>query len=203
VDFEEWSIPPSDEATASLEIDLGLHPGRPLVLYLGRFIPTKRPEDVIELARRLGDSVDVVMAGSGPLWRRIHRQAVALGPHVKVLEFTDRVHTLVHRSSVLVLPTTFPEGMPRVLLEAQAARTPTVAYDVRGAQDAIVHGETGLLIPPRDDDAFCGAVQSLLGDEQVRQRMGQAGRDRVAAKFRFEAIAAEHVAIFEQIMEQS
>jgi glycosyltransferase involved in cell wall biosynthesis len=201
VDFEQWSTPPSPEAIRDLQTELGLRPGRPVVLYLGRFIRTKRPGDVIELARRLGDGVDVVMAGAGPLWERIHCQAQQLGPHVKVLAFTDKVHELVHRSSVVVLPTTFPEGMPRILLEAQAAGVPTVAYDVRGAQDAIVDGQTGRLIPPRDIDTFCQAVSTLLADDTLRERMGQAGRDRVREHFRFEAIAAEHSDIFRKIME--
>lgn len=203
VDVEQWSTPPASQTVEALESELGLRPDRPLVLYLGRFIRTKRPGDVIELARRLGDDADVVMAGSGPLWEKTRRQAEALGPHVKVLAFTDKVHELVHRSSVVVLPTTFPEGMPRILLEAQAAGVPTVAYDVRGAQDAIVDGQTGRLIPPRDIAAFCQAVESLLADDALRKQMGQAGRDHVREHFRFEAIAAEHVDIFQKIREAS
>jgi glycosyltransferase involved in cell wall biosynthesis len=201
VDFEHWSTPPPLTDIQQLERELDLRHDRPLVLYLGRFIRTKRPGDVIALARHLGKDVDVVMAGSGPLWDRTRRQAEQLGPHVKVLAFTDKVRQLVHRSSVLVLPTTFPEGMPRVLLEAQAAQTPPVAYDVRGAQDAIIDGQTGRLIPPRDVDAFCQAVATLLADDALREQMGQAGYQRVDAQFRFSAIAAEHVEVFRQITE--
>lgn len=201
VDFEHWSTPPQADAIGQLEADLGLRPDRPMVLYLGRFIRTKRPQDVIELARRLGPGVDVVMAGAGPLWSAARREARRLGPHVKVLQFTDRIRELVHCSSVLVLPSVFPEGLPRVLLEAQAAGVPAVAYDVRGSQDALVDGQTGRLVPPRDTDAFCGAVRALLADEPTRRRMGQAGRDRVRQHYRYDLIAARHVRAYQSVLQ--
>lgn len=201
VDFDHWSTPPSPQSLRELQTDLGLREGTPMVLYLGRFIRTKRPGDVLELARRLGSGVDVVMAGAGPLWPATRRQARQLGPHVKVLPFTDRIHELVHRSTVVVLPTVFPEGLPRILLEAQAAGVPAVAYDVRGPQDALVDGQTGRLVPPRDTHAFCEAVTALLSDEAARIRMGMAGRDRVAERYRYEIVAEQHVSAYKTILQ--
>lgn len=89
----------------------------------------------------------------------------------------------MHRCTLAVFPSVYREGLPRFLLEAQAAGKPVVAYDVRGSRDAIENGRTGLLVPPADVDAFCQAAQRLLADEDLRRRLGEAGRRWVRGKF--------------------
>ena len=200
--IEDWIDPPSPAELEELEERLGLRPDKPLVLFLGRFIGTKRPGDVLEAARRIGDAADFVMAGEGPLWKKIHRQSLDIGSHVHVIEFTHQTRALMHRCAVLVMPSVFREGMPRVLLEAQLVGKPPIAYDVRGSSDAIVHERTGLLVPPRDVDGFCEALAQLLADPERRERMGQAGAERVRTHFSFAAIAAEHVKFIHQVLEQ-
>ena len=203
VAVEDWETPPAAQDVAALEQQLQLRPDRPLVAFLGRFIATKRPDDVLEVARRVGDRADFVLAGYGPLWERTRRRARRIGPHVHVVKFVHQVRALMRRCTLLVMPSVFREGMPRVLLEAQLVGKVPIAYDVRGSSDAIDSGRTGLLVPPRDVDAFGEAVQQLLDDEQLRQRMGQAGRQRVREQFSFEVIAAQHVEIIRQVMEQA
>jgi starch synthase len=58
-----------------------------------------------------------------------------------------------------------------------------VATDVPGHRDVVVHGETGLLVPPEDPVALAGAISSLLADPERRRRMGEAGRRRAQAEF--------------------
>lgn len=199
--LEDWTTPPDPQELAQLEEQLDLRPDKPMVLFLGRFIGTKRPGDVLEAARRIGDEADFVMAGEGSLWKKIHRRSLDIGPHVHVIGFTHQTRALMHRCAVLAMPSVFREGMPRVLLEAQLVGKPPVAYDVRGSSDAIEHERTGLLIPPRDADAFCRAVQQLLDDPERREQMGQAGTEWVRTRFSFEVIAAEHVEIIRQVLE--
>jgi len=183
VDVDAYASRPAEHLITKLEQDLGLRAGKALVLYLGRFIRAKRPGDVLELARRLGPGVDFVMAGEGPLWRQIREAGVKVGPHVKVIEFTDRVPLLLARCSLIVLPSVFREGLPRTLLEAHAAGKPAVAYDVRGPRDIIEHGKTGFLAQPADVSELCEAVSNLLKDDKLRIRMGQAGQKRIREKF--------------------
>jgi glycosyltransferase involved in cell wall biosynthesis len=154
-----------------------------MVLFLGRFIKAKRPGDVLELARRLDPEVDFVMAGEGPLWKQIKEAGARIGPHVKVIEFTEQVPLLLARCSLFVLPSVFREGLPQTLLEAHAAGKPAVAYDVRGPRDIIEHGTTGYLVQPCNIDELHEAVRNVLKDDNLRDKMGRAGQKRIREKF--------------------
>ncbi len=183
VDLEAFADQPDEHLITKLENDFGLTAGKPMVLYLGRFIPTKRPGDVLELARRIGPEVEFVMAGEGPLWEQIKKAGDEIGPHVKVVEFTHEVRMLLARCSLFLLPSVFREGLPQTLLEAQAAGRPAVAYDVRGPRDIIDHGTTGYLVEPRNVDALCESVKKILENDDLRVKMGQAGQKRMEDKF--------------------
>jgi glycosyltransferase involved in cell wall biosynthesis len=181
VDTDAWSTPPAAEQLHRLDAELNLSSGRAVVLYLGRFIAAKRPGDVLELARRHVEA-DFILAGEGRLWQRIYRRGLAL-PNVRVLGWRDDIHALVHRSNLAVFPSVFREGLPRFLLEAQAAGKPVIAYDVRGSRDAVDDGGSGLLIRPGDVEALNAAVSAVLDDPEYARRLGQAGRRRAAERF--------------------
>lgn len=183
VDVDAFAGHPGQDLAIKVEHDFGLTPGKPMVLFLGRFIASKRPNDVLEMARRIGPGVDFVLAGEGPLWKQVKNAGLEIGSHVKVIEFTHQVPLLLARCSLFVLPSVFREGLPQTLLEAQAAGIPAVAYDVRGARDIIDHCSTGYLVQPCDLDALCQSISKILEDEGLRKRMGQAGRKRVKEKF--------------------
>jgi len=183
VDVDVFANQPAKHLIVKLEQDFGLTTGKPMVLFLGRFMKTKRPGDILKLAERIGPKVDFVMAGEGPLWKEIKEAATGIGTHVKVVEFTHRVPLLLSRCSLFVLPSIFREGLPQTLLEAQAAGKPAVAYDVRGPRDIIDHGTTGYLVQPCDVEALYEAVTKILEDDDLRIKMGVAGRKRVQEKF--------------------
>ena len=183
VDLEAWAEPPGPGAIDDLNRRVGLPADAPVVLYLGRFLPDKRPGDVVGLARRIGPAAHVVMAGEGPLWRKVARRAQSVGDHCHVLDFIDDVKPLIHRCAVLVFPSVFREGLPRILLEAQSVGRPVVAYANRGSSDAVADGVSGMLVPPGDVDALTEAVQRLLGDRDLARRMGQAGQELVRSRF--------------------
>jgi len=187
IDVDRYAARPAEYLVTRLEQQLGLTAGKPMVLFLGRFIKSKRPADVLKLAQRIGSKVDFVLAGEGPLWKQTRRAAERVGPHVKVIEFTDLVVPLLARSTLVVLPSVYREGLPRILLETYAACKPAVAYDVRGVRDIIENGRTGFLVRPGDVDEFCEAVSKLLKDEQLRIRMGLEGQKRIREKFSLDA----------------
>jgi glycosyltransferase involved in cell wall biosynthesis len=88
---------------------------------------------------------------------------------------------------VVALPT-YREGFPNVALEAAAMALPIVATAVPGCVDAVVEGETGTLVPPRDPAALGAALSRYLADAALRARHGDAARARVLRDFRQEAI---------------
>jgi len=183
VDVDAFASQPAEHLIVKLGQELGLRAGKPMVLFLGRFIRPKRPGDVLELARKIGPEVDFVLAGEGPLWKQIKEAGAKIGPHVKVIEFTDQVRLLLARCSLFVLPSVFREGLPQTLLEAHSAGKPAVAYDVRGRGFLIEHSMTGFLVQPCNFYELYEAVRNVLEDDELRMRMGQAGQKRIREKF--------------------
>jgi glycosyltransferase involved in cell wall biosynthesis len=86
-------------------------------------------------------------------------------------------------ASVVVLPSYYREGLPKVLLEAAAAAKPMIATDIPGCREVVRPGENGCLVPPRDAAALADAAESLLADPEMRRRYGQAARRLVVAEF--------------------
>lgn len=187
VDVEALAQPLTDAQRRQVDLEHDLPADKPLLLYLGRFVRDKGVGDILECARRVGPKASFLLAGQGPLWRRIRDRAGRIGPHVRVCGWIDDPVELVKRCDLALFPSVYCEGLPRFLLEAQAAGAPAIAYDVRGSADALDDGRTGTLIPRGDLDGFCLAVERLLSDEWQRRRMGRAGIERAARLFSIEA----------------
>jgi len=84
----------------------------------------------------------------------------------------------------LLALSTYREGFPNTPLEAAAMELPVVGTFVDGCEEAIIHGLTGLLVPARDSRALAQALQQLIENPELRNKMGQAGRRRVLQEFK-------------------
>jgi glycosyltransferase involved in cell wall biosynthesis len=104
---------------------------------------------------------------------------------------------LLAGSSILLFPPTEPEGHPRVVLEAMAAGLPVVATDRGAIRDTVVHGETGFVLDDADPEELADRVLALLRDDDLRERMSRAARERYLAHFtqaRADEVLAEWLA---------
>jgi glycosyltransferase involved in cell wall biosynthesis len=101
-----------------------------------------------------------------------------------------------YAASDIVILTTHSEGLGRVLLEAQAMRKPVVAYDAGGVRQAVADGETGHLVPVGDVETLTERIRQLLGDADVRDQMGNAGRLRIVNQFSLDAFAERHERLY-------
>ncbi len=186
IDVNRWSEPLSESLRKQWSEELHLSEGKPVVLFLGRFIHSKRPQDILKCAAQMGGEADFILAGEGPMWHQMKRRAGRIGPHVHVLEFTSEAAELIMLSDIVVLPSVFREGLPRVLLEAGAAAKPIVAYDIRGVRDIVQNGHNGHLVQSCDIVRFSEALRLLVRDPALRQRLGQQGRQIVQNNFTVE-----------------
>jgi glycosyltransferase involved in cell wall biosynthesis len=91
-------------------------------------------------------------------------------------------------ADILLFPSYYREGLPRVVLEAAATGLPTVAFDVPGVREAVQHNETGHLVEYRDVSALTQKVQELIQNEEKRIQMGRVARAMVEKKFDIRAI---------------
>jgi glycosyltransferase involved in cell wall biosynthesis len=102
----------------------------------------------------------------------------------------------------IVLPS-WREGFPRVLQEAAAAGLPAITTDVPGCREAIVDGETGILVAPGDHHALADAIAKLARNRPARERMGSAARERALRSFSVEKIVPEIVARYREVLAES
>jgi glycosyltransferase involved in cell wall biosynthesis len=94
------------------------------------------------------------------------------------------------------------EGFPNVVLEAAAAERPAVGCRVTGVEDAIVDGETGLLVAPHNADQLAEALGRLLSNRQAREALGRQARERVRAEFTHERVWSEYSNLYRELLQE-
>jgi glycosyltransferase involved in cell wall biosynthesis len=161
----------------TLPAEVGEEAEPPEVLYAGRLSAEKGVLELVAAA----DGMPLVVAGDGPLRARVP-QARGFVPNVEL-------QGLYARAAVVACPS-HREGFGVACAEAMAHARPVVASEVGGLRDLVVHGETGLLVPPRDIAALRGALERLLADSDLRRRLGAAGRERIREHFSWERFGA-------------
>jgi glycosyltransferase involved in cell wall biosynthesis len=104
------------------------------------------------------------------------------------------------RSADIVACTPWYEPFGIVPLEAMACGAPVIASAVGGLIDTVVHGSTGLHVPPRDPGAVADAVEALLDDPAALAAFGERGAERVAARYTWERVAADTERTYERVL---
>jgi glycosyltransferase involved in cell wall biosynthesis len=152
------------------------------VFFTGRLSPEK---GVRELAAAT-EGMNLVVTGDGPL-----RDLVPTRGFVS----RDELDACFARAAVVVCPS-LSEGFGVVCGEAMAHGKPVVASAVGGLANLVEHGRTGLLVEPGDVDGLRGAIELLLGDPELRARMGAAARERIRSYYGWERVTGATLAAY-------
>jgi glycosyltransferase involved in cell wall biosynthesis len=190
-------------ADQALRSSLRLAPGTAVVAVIANFIHYKGYEYFLDawsaVVRRCPDAV-ALLVGDGPLRASCEQRASAagLGPRVRFLGTRPDVPRLLALADVLVHPST-EEGFSNAILEAMAAGRPVVAAAVGGNPEAIVNGETGLLVPARDSRSLADAIVWMIEHPADAKRFGEAGRRRVAEVFDLSAMVRRYEEVYERL----
>ena len=169
--------------------------GVPRILSVGRYVEKKGFSDLIEACRLLrerGFSFVCEIVGGGPLERDLQAQIDAaqlggmvqlLGPHPQA-----EVRRLLARAQIFVLACVVEadggsDNLPTVIMEAMAAGVPVISTRVAGVPEMIADGEDGLLAPPNDPASLAAAMEKLLRDPKLADRLAASARQSAAEKF--------------------
>ncbi len=177
----------SAEERGSIRQRYAVGPEETAVGFVGRLEPVKGADIFIEAALQLAASCSqtrIFVVGDGSLRRTLEAgvSAAGLSGRIVFLGWQEDAAGLMPLFDVLALASR-NEAVGIALLEAQAAGVPVVATRVGGIPEALVHGQTGLLVEPGDSAALARALGLLLDDRQRRQAMGAAARKWVENKF--------------------
>ena len=186
--------------------ELGFRPEHIVVGKVARLFELKGHEDVIDAARLIvpqNQNVRFLFVGDGILRKRLEEQIARAGlanhfvfmglvPPERVAELIAAMDVVVHAS--------LREGLARVLPQALIAGKPVVSYDIDGAREVVLPGETGFLLPPRAVNDLAAAILQLAGDPQMRERLGLTGRAKFTDQFRHETMTIRLRETYERVL---
>jgi glycosyltransferase involved in cell wall biosynthesis len=179
--------------------------GRPRILCVGRLVAEKGQSLLVRamalLAER-GSDAELELVGGGPNRDQLRALAAELGIGDRVLFAgpvgQDEIIAHYESASVFCLPS-FCEGIPVVLMEAMACRRPVVATAVGGVRELVRDNVTGMLVSPGREDELAAALETLLGDAPLRQRLGEAGQRHVTQMYDVDASATQLSSLFAEL----
>jgi phosphatidylinositol alpha-1,6-mannosyltransferase len=187
------------DARAATRRRFGLDPERPLVLGISRLVPRKGFDVVIDAIAAGGpglEGVQLAIAGAGRDRRRLERRAKGRAQFLGRVSDED-LPALYACADVFAMCCRDrwggreAEGFGIVFLEAAACGVPAVAGLSGGSHEAVADGETGFVVAPRDVGATRDAIARLVGDRELRVRMGEAARRRAVESFDNDRLVAD------------
>jgi glycosyltransferase involved in cell wall biosynthesis len=171
---------------------------------VARFNEPKDQATLLKAIAQLSDqSIHLDLVGSGSAWESCKDLAKSLGIQDQVSFLGDRadVPQLLAQSQIFILCTHY-EGLPISILEAMRAGLPVIATKVNGIPEEVEHGKTGLLVPDKDVKEVAKALSTLIESPDLRQQMGEAGRQKFLEEFTIERMIDETRTVYEQVLKQ-
>lgn len=203
-DVEPFLHPP--RPPQDVRAELGLKPDDVVIGKVARLFPLKGHEFLIRAAKSVIDrcpNVRFLLVGDGILRPQFERELAASGIRDKFvfagLVPPGQVAELIHAMDIVV-HTSIWEGLARVLPQGLIAGKPVVSYDVDGAREVVIPGETGFLLPPRSIEELSTALCELVNDPARRRQWGGAGRARFTDTFRHQNMTRQIRAVYAEVL---
>ena len=182
----------------------------PCILGLGRLIHRKGFDILIDAfasVREQFPGARLVLVGDGTERVAFEKRVSGLGLQDSV-SFTGQVHPhqvpeLIQQATVVVVPSRFPDPFPTVTLEAGLLARPVVAAKMGGLEEMIVHGKTGLLVPPDSPQSIYDAISHLLTHPQEATIMGQAAQIRMKTAFSWDRYIRSYDELYHRLGNQA
>ena len=187
---------------AQARSSLGIDEGALVLVVIANLIAYKGHLDLIEALGRIKNQMPAS-------WRllavgrddglgadiRSRAEAVGLDAQISLLGVRSDIPDLLTASDIAILAS-HQEGFSNAVIEGMQAGLPMIVTNVGGNAEAVVDGETGLVVAPHDPEALAAAILRLASDAELRRRYGAAGRRRVAAHFSLETCVAAYEALY-------
>lgn len=201
----DWFLKANTDSRA-VRREFGIPEDAPVVGKIARLFPLKGHDELLDAAPeivRRHPNVRFFLVGDGILDGHLRQRARAAG----ILENfvfaglidRERIPEMIAAMDVVV-HTSLREGLARVLPQALAMGKPCVSFDIDGAPEVVLDGETGYIVPPSDAKMLGDRVSSLLNDADLRARMGAAGRRLIDPMFRAEKMVADIADVYEMLI---
>ena len=183
-----------------LRSQMGLDSEKIYCAYVGRVAQIKRPDrllDVAALLKERSSSIHLLVAGEGELFEQSKARAEQQSLPVTFLGWRNDIDEILAASDIAIL-TSDNEGIPLTLIQAAFAGLPIVATDVGSISDIVVDQSNGYLTQTTPH-SLADALEKLERDAQLRELMGQAGKERATRYFSLERMLKDHADLYQGI----
>jgi starch synthase len=204
IDTGEYAPDPGTDVLAAYGVD----PGRPSVVFVGRVTRQKGLPVLLRAADRIDPAAQLVICAGQADTPELESEVATLAGQLRAhrsgvvwlsgMLAQREVIQLLSNATVFVCPSLY-EPLGIVNLEAMACGAAVVASSVGGIPEVVADGETGLLVPPGDAGALADAINVLVRDPNRATAMGGLGRKRAVTEFGWQAVAAQTVALYEEL----
>jgi glycosyltransferase involved in cell wall biosynthesis len=205
-DVEPFLTPPRPPEVVRAE--LGLRPEHIVIGKVARLFPLKGHEYLVRAAKTVIDrcpQVRFLLVGDGILRPQIEAELSAMGirDHFAFAGLVPpgQVAELIHAMNIVV-HTSVWEGLARVLPQGLIAGKPVVSFDIDGAREVVIPGQTGFLIPPNDIERLSEALCELVAAPSLRHQMGDNGRRQFTDRFRHETMTRQIREVYASVLDQ-
>lgn len=197
------------EHRAAMRARYGFADSDVVIAKIARLFHLKGHDDLVTAAVdvvKQNPNVRFLLVGDGILRRQIEQRIATLGltHHFVFAGLVDPAEIPRHLGAAdALVHTSYREGLARALPQGLIAGRPVVSYDVDGAREVVIDGETGFLIPPGRTTALSAALTRLAGDAELRHRLGSNGRQRFSHLFRHETMSRQIRGIYQSVLAES
>ena len=168
----------------------------PVILFIGRITVDKGVRDLLQAFKMVKATINdahLLFVGkfdvdSGVSGGEISRNEIERLPDTHIIGHSKCPERYIAIADILCLPS-YREGFGTAVIEAAAMGVPTIGTNIYGLSDAVVHGETGLLVPPYNAQELAKAISLLLSDRALRDKMGKAAKLRLRTLFNADVIS--------------
>jgi len=185
---EQITMLPGAGVDLEVFLESPLPDGQPVVLFAGRLLNNKGLALLVEASSRISVDHRLIIAGEPDSFNpssvsRRQLKSWEAQPKVEIVGFVEDMPALLGQSSLVCLPTWYPEGLPRILTEAAACGRAVIASNTPPCREAVIQGQTGLLVEPKNLQSLQGALESALSNRDHLAKMGRNARERAESKF--------------------
>ena len=167
------------------------------ILFVGWLMPHKGVDVLIEAYRKLNTKTKLLLIGiEHPDYHYESMENIRViknAPHYVVME-------AMAKCKFAIFPSVSPECAPTVALEAMSQRKAIIASSIGGLKEAVVDGETGILVPPGNPERLSGAISCLLENPDVASRMGESGYKRLAENYTADATVHKIIEVYRSLI---
>lgn len=202
----ERYLPAADtEAKKAQRTAFGLPVDTPIVGILATLRDWKGHIELITaLARLKRPDLTLLVVGDGPYRPSIEKAIAEQGMtgQVRLVGNQEDVTPWLQVMDLFVLPSWANEGVPQSILQAMLCRLPVISTPIGSIEEAVLHNETGIIVPPRDIDSLSAQIAHLLDNPQQADQFAQAGRERALTEFSRETMLDKMEAVFRNAVTQ-